>query len=390
MSLNQMVIRPARVAKPVPVPASAPAASVRRPSAQAATPPPGTPKVKLSRDKLATFLSSLSTMVRAGVPLYRALDHMAQHAETVDAGLLASSLAEQIGNGRQFSRAAATHPNVFTPLQLGLLRVAENSGNLDDVLERMSNDEQKALRTQRRLTSALVYPAGLLVLCGFGLMLAPPLLLEPQFQLIRDLHVEIPWFTRALMGFSSFMRTPWPWVLLCMAAALVQMCLRPLLAKASVQSKLTERLLHVPKLGVLLRHVLCARFAQSVGMQMSSGVGALQSMHLAGEASGNPYVQEQAERACQAMLRGAPVWRSLQECALFPPLFLAVVQCGEETGDLAKLFGWLSDLHESEVDGALDTVMALVEPFLLAGMGLTVGGLVVATMLPMAKALDSI
>lgn len=347
-------------------------------------------KLRLPASDLVVFLSSLATMVKAGVPLYRALCHLGEHSETPAAELLAQDLAQQVQSGRPLSRAMSAHPGIFSSLQVGLVRVAEKTGTLDDVLERLAESDMRSQKLSRQLKSALTYPALLMAACCLAVVLAPPLLLQPILQMIRDMHVPVPFITQLLLWWSDALRSPLAWAAGVTAALAGGRWLHHCLRNPLVVSRLTRKALRVPRVGALLRHVLCARIARTMQLQLGAGVQLLEALHLAGQANGNPLVVSEMDDICRAVLAGRSMTKAMEKSELFPTVFTAVVQCGEETGDLTQMFRWLADLHEDEVQNALGSFMAVIEPLLMGGAGLVVGTLVVATMLPMSRALDAI
>ncbi|MFN8608078.1 MAG: type II secretion system F family protein [Vulcanimicrobiota bacterium] len=339
---------------------------------------------------MTLLLGSFATMLEAGVPLYRALHHLGENFSDAQASMLCQALVQDIGSGKPLSRAAARHPKSFTGMQIGLLRVGESAGCLDEVLKRLVGFEEKAQANQLKIRSALTYPAILLGVCLVGIALAPPLLLEPHFALIRDQKVEIPWPTACLMSFSGWMRTPIPYLALLGLAWGSFQFLLPYLGQREIQLSLTRRALLIPKLRDLVRGILTTGFARALALQLEAGVPIQQALHLAGQVTGNPLLEEVSEHLVRSMLNGLSLSQSLRSSQFFSPMFISVVAVGEETGDVSKLVDWLADLGETQVDHALETVAAMIEPLVMAGIGTLVGAMVLATLLPLSKALDAI
>ena len=340
--------------------------------------------------QMTILLGSFATMLEAGVPLYRALYHLGQNFTDPQASMLCQAMVQDIGNGNPLSKAAARHPKSFTNMQIGLMKVGETAGCLDEVLKRLVGFQEKAQANELKIRSALTYPAVLLFFCLLGIALAPPLLLEPHFALIRDLKVEIPWPTACLMTFSSFMRTPFPYLLLAAAVFGLFRVVMPFLGRRDVKMALTRRALATPKLRDLVRGVMTTRFARALALQLEAGVPIQQALHLSGRVVDNPHLEEVADHLVQCMLNGRSLSQSLRSSQFFSPMFISVVAVGEETGDVSKLVDWLADLGETQVDHALETVAAMIEPIVMAGIGIIVGAMVLATLLPLSKALDAI
>lgn len=339
---------------------------------------------------MTLLLGSFATMLEAGVPLYRALHHLGLNSSDAQAGMLCQALVQDIGSGKPLSKAAARHPKAFSSMQIGLMRVGETAGCLDEVLKRLVGFEEKARANELKIRSALTYPAILLVVCLLGIALAPPLLLEPHFALIRDLKVDIPWPTAVLMAFSVWMRSPWPYLTLVGVGAVLVRLVLPFMRRREVQLSLTRRALVTPKVRDLVRGVLTTRFARALAMQLEAGVPIQQALHLAGRVTGNPLLEEVSDHLVKAMLNGRSLSQSLRSSQFFSSMFISVVAVGEETGDVSKLVDWLADLGETQVEQALETVAALLEPLVMAGIGILVGAMVLATLMPLSRALDAI
>lgn len=193
-----------------------------------------------------------------------------------------------------------------------------------------------------------------------------------------------------LMAFSAWMRSPWPYLGLVAVAFAVVRFVMPFLGRRDVQLAMTRRALTTPKLKELVRGVLTTRFARALALQLEAGVPVQQALHLAGRVTGNPLLEEVGDHLVKSMLNGRSLSQSMRSSQFFSPMFLSVVAVGEETGDVAKLVDWLADLGETQVDHALETVAAMIEPFVMAGIGILVGAMVLATLLPLSKALDAI
>lgn len=339
--------------------------------------------------ELSTFLRSLSTMVAAGVPLQRALQHMASPAAPVEILELCSTMGADLSNGCSFSKAAARHPRVFQAVHIGLLRVGENTGQLDRILARLASYEEQRVGTFLKLRSALTYPAMLITICLLAAVLAPPFVLEGHFQLIREMGVDVPFLTRCLMAFSSAMRTPWPYLVLAGLLPLLYFAGRRWLGSADKQLWLTEKLLTVPKVGPLLRILLQTRFARSLAIQVESGAHVLEAIKLSGQACGNPLMDRHAEQIIKSIYQGKGLAASFQATGLFTPMYVAVTQTGEEVGEIGKLTHWLADSGEEELERCLNTVTSLVEPLVMFAMGGMVAFMILATMLPLSKALEA-
>lgn len=346
--------------------------------------PGGCPR--LPAREFSTFLRSLATMLASGVPLQRALQHLAASPTLLE---LCSTMSADLSNGCSFSKAASRHPRVFQAVHLGLLRVGENTGQMDRILARLASYEEKRAATFLKLRSALTYPAMLILLCLVAAVLAPPLVLEGHFQLIREMGVQAPFLTRCLMAFSSAMRTPWPYLVLAGGLPLAFFGWSRWSRVSENQLWLTETMLRVPKVGPLLRSFLQTRFARALAIQVESGAQAVEAIRLAGQACANPLMDRHSEQICKSIYQGNGLAASFRTTQFFTPMFLAVTQTGEEVGEIGKLTHWLADSGEEEIERCLATVTALVEPMVMFLLGGMVAFMILATMLPLSQALEA-
>lgn len=340
----------------------------------------------LGQRQMAVLLRSLSTMVEAGVPLHRALFHLARNSSEGPIAALCTALSNDVQRGIPLSQAASRHPAIFSSIHVGMLQVGETTGRLTYVLNRLAAYDEKRLKMALKVRSALTYPAALLVLCFLGLLLAPPFLLERHFELIRELHLKTPWLTQALMDFSAAMRTPWPYVAFVIAFSLAS----DLLRRGMESAAFTESVLAVPHVGPLVKSLLTARFARTLALQLETAVPVTQALELAGSATGNPLMSRLGREAAQNLVDGHSLSHSLKRLEFFSPLFLSILRCGEETGDVARLTNWLAELSENELDRALEVLESMLEPLIVLFIGGVVGLMVVATMLPLSQALGAL
>lgn len=340
----------------------------------------------IAQREKATLFRSLSVMVASGVPLQRGLLFLSGSHRV---GRLCATLSHDLSIGCSLSKAAARHPRVFSAVHVGMLRVSERAGQLHAVLDRLASYEEKQCATGLKLRSALTYPTIVLLLCLAGALLAPPFLLNHQFELIRELGLQAPWLTQLLMNFSRVMRTPWPYLGMVAGGALGLELARTFWKDEGRRLRCTELALKVPRLGALLRTLLQTQFARALAIQVESGSTMVEAVNMAGLACGNPLMVRVADQIGQSIYRGRRLAVSLQRTGFFSPLFLAVVQTGEEVGEIGKLTGWLADLGEQDLERSLEGVVALVEPVVMLVMGLVIGAMVLATTLPLARALEA-
>jgi type II secretory pathway component PulF len=343
----------------------------------------------LGREALVHWLESLSTMLEAGVTLPAALLHIAGNSPQAVCRALTADLIESITSGSTLSKAASRHVGTFSPLHLSLLRLGEERGSLLGVVRSLATLERRLLTAGERIRGSLTYPLMLFVGCTAGLALAPPLLLEPHFQLIRDLQVEIPVLTRCLMDFSEWMRTPWSSLVVAAGLVCLARLFRLLACSRRALLLATSSLLRTPKLAALIRSLLAIRFGRALLVQLQCGVAPGEAVDVVARSAANPVLRNEAENVLDKMLRGEDLLGALRSGPLFSPLFArsALLRSARTPQEIAET---LAETGTRDLDSSLDDVTGLIEPTIVAVIGLIVFTMVLATMLPLSKALDAL
>lgn len=334
---------------------------------------------------LAVFLRSFSLMTRSGVNMYHSLIMLGLQSEDPQIQLASQEMALEISRGNRLSTAMSQHPNVFSSFQVSLVRVAEKSGNLDEILVKLAEYEEKATNTERKVRSALTYPAFIFIVCMTMLIFAPPFLFSGIFPLLKSSGQELPLITRLVIGASEQIRNPLFVLGLALLGYGAGMYLIHLFTHPAKKLNSYRQLLRTPVLGELLLVVAVARFTRSLSVQLSSGVNILDGLALAGQSSQNPVLQETIPTALEGMKNGRPLSRVLKETNFFPGMIVHLTKVGEETGELADLLRVAANWFDDEVDHRIETLAACVEPLVMLIMGACVGVVVIALLLPLTN-----
>jgi type IV pilus assembly protein PilC len=298
-------------------------------------------------------------------------------------GRLSADLGRQVSGGIMLSRAFAAHSQAFSQLQIRMLAVGERTGNLHLVLGRLATYEEKRRATTMKVKSALTYPMFLVGLASFMLIVLPPYMFGGLFQMIASSGVEPPLLTRLVMTISDFIRTPWFW--LALSASLVAIVkLGPRVwERPRVRHEVYQKLLRAPVFGLFLPTLATARFARALELQMQVGESPLLGLKMACAASGNPVLEDCADEIVSSLKGGETIVDSLKVTKFFPRTFLDMVRAGEESAHLPEMLERSANMYETDLDHAIDRFTAPLEPLIMLVMGIIVGIMVVATMLPM-------
>jgi len=343
-----------------------------------------------SRRALLTFFRAFSTLVRAGVSMRRALEVTIER--TRDGALreaLRSVLAD-VEHGSPLSDAMERRPRVFAPLAVAMVRAGEAGGILDDVLDRLASFLERDADLRKKLRSALAYPA-VVVTGASGLVLFLLARIVPMFrQMFEAFHVELPPTTRALLAVATVLQTPVPWI--AGAATLLCASIAFTLARRTRGGALAiDRLrLALPVIGPLLHKTITARLARTLATLLRSGIELVGAIAVVRPVAGSPVYARALDAVDLALRAGEPLTAPLEAARLFDPLALALIRVGEETGLVDEMLLSVARYFESDVEAAVATLGALLEPALILVLGVVVGFIVFSVFIPLYALIGSV
>ncbi|MBN2450177.1 MAG: type II secretion system F family protein [Lentisphaeria bacterium] len=341
------------------------------------------PGPRLHGRALAVATRQLARLLRAGMPLVRALRLLA--GQTPDPGhrRILDALATRIEEGACLSEALETWPRSFDTLYVSMVRAGEAAGKLEWVLERQSQLLDKRRRLVRKVRGAMTYP---LVVCTVAVAITAGLMvfIVPKFAaMFSDMlgGVPLPRLTQAVVFASTFLlhRLHLGLALLLGCAASWRML------RATAPGRYwTDRLaLRLPAFGPLLQLSACAHFCSTLGTLTASGVSILTALRIVRDASRNRVVSNALRSIEEAVKEGDPISRSMGETGAFPAALVGMVQVGEETGALPEMLARVAEDYEQDVDAAVEALTAIIEPVLIVGLAAVIGTIVVALFLPL-------
>lgn len=336
-----------------------------------------------SRRALLAFFRSFSTLIRAGVPMRRALDVTIERAAD---GVLRESLRSvlaDVEHGTPLSDALGRRPRAFAPLHVAMIRAGEAGGILDDVLERLASFLERDADLRKKVRAALAYPA-VVVTAALGLVLFLLARIVPMFaQMFDAFHVELPVTTRALLAAGDALQQPATWLL--GAAALCAGVVSAVVATRTERgSLLLDRArLRLPIVGPLLHKAITARIARMLATLLRSGIELVTAIDVVRPVAGSPAYAAALERVDVALRAGEPLTAPLEASRLFDPLAVALVRVGEETGLVDEMLLKVAAYFESDVEAAIATLGAVLEPALIVALGGVVGFIVFSVFIPL-------
>lgn len=343
----------------------------------------------VSGQERAVYFRSLATMFRSGVSLDRSLDLLAEQTPG-ELGRTSKAMGRLILSGHYFSQAMAKFPWVFTPLQRRLIQVGEKTGAIGEVLEKLSAHEESQVALKLKVRSALTMPALICVLCVGMVVFLPPFLFKSLFQMLAESHVEIPAMTRVVMVVSELFRSPVFWVALGASTVGLAVLLFKVNQEPVWRLKFCQQIMRVPHLGKVLNLIAVNRFSHTLQTTLSVGVPILAALELAGGATDNAVFEDVMRDVIAQVKDGEPLAEALKSTGLFPLAFTQGVQVGMESGQLEHMLRSLGKLFDAELDYMFEVLAAAAEPVVLMIVGFVVGFVVVATLLPMMRLLETL
>jgi type IV pilus assembly protein PilC len=349
----------------------------------------GIPKIggrkKVKAKDLSVFTRQFSVMIDAGLPLVQCLEILAQQQDNKYFQQILMQVRQDVEEGSTLAAAMARHPRVFDQLYSNMVEAGETGGILDLILQRLSTFIEKLVKLKRDVISAMIYPAAVIVLAVVAVAVIMVVVI-PQFQNIflglLGPGEQLPLPTRIVTGISSFL-AGWGGLVILVAIIASAVGLRFYYKTPGGRKMIDRLLLKVPILGVIFQKIAVARFSRTLSTLLSSGVPILQSLDITARTSGNVIIEEAIVSVRNGVERGESFVEPLKATEVFPHMVAQMVGIGEQTGALDAMLGKIADFYEQEVDAAIANLLTLIEPVLIAFLGVTIGSIVIAMYLPL-------
>ncbi len=337
-------------------------------------------RYKGKSEELVIFTRQLSTMVAAGIPLVEAIEILQEQSENAGFAAVLDSVVEDIRGGGDLSTSLAKFPRCFSDIYVSMVHAGEVSGQLDDILVRLAEYMEASEGLRREIKAAMTYPVVSLVLV-IGITMFLMLGIVPKFRDVFDsMDITLPVLTELILNLADWMSSN---VLLMIGGIIA------LVVGVNVYRK-TERgkghmdwlKLHVPVFGPLFSKVALSRFAKTFGTLVKSGVPILQALEIVAQTVGNKVISAAVERARESVRQGDTLAEPLGESPEFPTMVVKMIGIGEKSGALENLLEKISEFYDDQVKAAVKSLTSLIEPIMIAVMGLLVGTIVLAVFLP--------
>jgi type IV pilus assembly protein PilC len=335
----------------------------------------------VKKKDVSIFSRQFATMINAGLSLTKCLAILSQQTESAALRDVIGQIGKDVEAGQSLSDSLAKHPKVFPPIFVNMVRAGETGGVLDEVLQRLADHFEAELALQAKVKSAMTYPIAMggLVLVVLAAMM---IFVVPTFErMFKDMGSDLPMVTQLLVDASHFVASIGGIVLAVGIA--VAIWTFKWWSSGPGKTIWDGACLNMPIFGSMIRKISVARFCRTFGTLVSAGVPILTALDIVADTSGNNVVANAVRKTRAAIKEGETLAKPLGESKVFPSMVVQMIGVGEETGALDTMLNKVADFYDEEVSVATDGLTSLIEPLMMATLGVIVGGMVVALYLPM-------
>jgi type IV pilus assembly protein PilC len=341
---------------------------------------------KIKPKTLQVFSRQFATMIEAGLNVVSALVILEEQTEDQYFATIVHELRADVEGGLLLSQAMARHPKIFDRLFISMVEAGEAAGILDQVLDRVAFQIEKATQIKRRVKGAMLYPTMVLIFATL-VLIGMLMFLVPIFvKIFKQLGGDLPTLTQYVVTVSNLLRNDWYIIFPLFFATIFGV---RKYKKTEQGRQVWDRIkLKIPmKIGDVVLKVTMARFSRTLSTLVAAGVDIIKALEITGHTSGNWVVEDALADVRAKVHEGVPIAQPLVENPIFPPMVSQMVKIGEETGELEKMLSKIADFYEDEVDAAISTLTSIIEPLMMIAVGMMVGVIIISMYLPMFKML---
>lgn len=339
-----------------------------------------------SRVKLADLSNTtrqLATLLSSGLPLLEALSVLVEQEESAALKSALSAVRDAVREGASLADALKGQPKAFSQLYINMVSAGEASGTLEITLDRLADFLDEQVRFRGRIAAALAYPAFMTVI-GVGMLFFIFTFVMPRvIGMFQDMKQQLPFITLVLLAIVKVLTSFWWAILIVLGLGIYYF--RRYASTTAGRENIDARLLRLPVFGSLIRMIAVSRFTRTLGTLLQSGVPALAALDIVKSVVGNTVLANAVQRARENVREGESIAEPLKRSGLFPPVVVQMVAVGEKSGELEKMLLKISESFDRTVETRITGLMALLEPIIILAMGLIIGFVVIAIMLPMLE-----
>jgi type IV pilus assembly protein PilC len=330
---------------------------------------------------LAIFVRQFSVMIDAGLPLVQCLEILGSQQENKTFAKILQQTRMDVEGGASLADAMRKHPKAFDDLFVNMIAAGEAGGILDTILKRLATYIEKAVKLKSQVKGAMVYPIAVISIAGIVIAVILWKVIPTFAAMFEGLGAQLPLPTRIVIAMSNWFVRALPFmVIIGIAGAFL---FKKYYATHNGRRVVDRIVLKLPILGILMQKIAVARFCRTLATLMASGVPILDGLEITARTAGNAIIEDAIMLVRKGVESGLTVAQPLKESGVFPPMVVQMIGVGEQTGALDAMLSKIADFYEDEVDQAVANLLTLMEPVMIAFLGVTVGGIVISMYLPL-------
>jgi type IV pilus assembly protein PilC len=339
------------------------------------------PKVK--GKEVILFARQFSTMIDAGLPIIQCLDILFSQQANATFKKMLKNIKESVEGGATLAEALKKFPKQFDDLFVNMIAAGEAGGILDAILRRLAAYMEKAARLKAQVKGAMTYPIVTLIIALLVLAVILVFVIPVFEEMFADFGGELPMPTQIVVAMSEMVKTKILYIIVGLVLFII--AFKKFYKTEKGRAVVDDLLLKLPVFGELIRKVAVSKFTRTMGTMLTSGVAILEALDIVAKTAGNRSVETAIYSVRSGIAEGRTMAEPLEESGVFPPMVCQMIGVGESTGALDAMLEKIADFYDEEVDQAVENLTALIEPFMLVFLGVTIGGLVIAMYLPIFK-----
>jgi type IV pilus assembly protein PilC len=339
---------------------------------------------KITSEDIALFARQLATMLQAGIPMVQCFDIIGNGHDKPSMQKLVLAVKSDVEAGTSLHEALGKHPLYFDDLFVNLVEAGEHAGALETLLDKVATYKEKTEALKKKIKKALFYPAAVLAVAVI-VSIVLLIFVIPQFEsLFKGFGADLPAFTQMVINMSRFVQDQGWWMLILVGAGFYAFFYFKKRSRP-MRRALDRMLLKAPVIGPIMVKASIARYSRTLSTMFAAGVPLVEALTSVAGATGNIVYEEATLRIRDEVSTGQRLQRCMEQTGLFPNMVIQMIAVGEESGSLDSMAAKVADFYEADVDAAVDAMSSLLEPLIMAILGVLVGGLVIAMYLPIFK-----
>jgi type IV pilus assembly protein PilC len=339
---------------------------------------------KITSEDIALFARQLATMLQAGIPMVQCFDIIGNGHDKPSMQKLVLAIKADVEAGTSLHEALGKHPLYFDDLFVNLVEAGEQAGALETLLDKVATYKEKTEALKKKIKKALFYPAAVLAVAVIVTIILLVFVI-PQFEsLFKGFGADLPAFTQMVINVSKFVQSQGWWMLILVVAGGFTFFYFKKRSR-KMRQFLDRMMLKAPVVGPIMVKAAIARYARTLSTMFAAGVPLVEALTSVAGATGNIVYEDATLRIRDEVSTGQRLQRSMEQTGLFPNMVIQMIAVGEESGSLDQMASKVADFYEADVDAAVDAMSSLLEPLIMAILGVLVGGLVIAMYLPIFK-----